>query len=298
MAKRISRASLVPLLREGADDVERALLVSARLEAPSDPLARARTLAAVKAASRTAAVAGAGALGWRWLRAISLAKVPWVAVGGVAGLVTAGGAIMVSQALAPPEEPSTSGAKARTVLPSAAPSARPIVAPSAPLAGERAEAPPSPRSSVPASTRPATPPVDTADAPRASPPARDDTPAASSGAGSGSAGVAGAAPFFAPAPAPAEHAPPATALHEEALLLESARAALAAGSTASAIAALDRYDARFSSGALAEEAAVLRVQALLAAHRPAEARQVTEDFARRRPASSYVPRMRALVDHE
>jgi len=73
---------------------------------------------------------------------------------------------------------------------------------------------------------------------------------------------------------------------------------MAAANPGGALATLDRYDARFPAGSLSEEAAVLRVQALLAARRAGEARSVTEDFARRHPASAYVPRMRALVGRE
>jgi outer membrane protein assembly factor BamD (BamD/ComL family) len=63
-----------------------------------------------------------------------------------------------------------------------------------------------------------------------------------------------------------------------------------------ALATLDRYDAAFAPGVLAEEAAVLRVTALMAGGKRAQARRLAEDFARRYPTSSYGPRVRALVE--
>jgi hypothetical protein len=94
--------------------------------------------------------------------------------------------------------------------------------------------------------------------------------------------------------APAPIAP--SSLRQEAALLASARESLAASHFDRALGSLDEYDARFASGALEEEAAVLRVEALLGGGHRDEARRVATDFERRHPASSYAPRMRARVD--
>jgi hypothetical protein len=77
-------------------------------------------------------------------------------------------------------------------------------------------------------------------------------------------GPAGDTPVMA-APAPAD------ALAEEIGLLDGARRALASGDSASALAALDRYDASPSKHVLESEALLLRVRALLRSERKSEA---------------------------
>jgi hypothetical protein len=88
---------------------------------------------------------------------------------------------------------------------------------------------------------------------------------------------------------------PRASLHDEAALLESVRASLAASSPSRALAALDLYDARFASGVLAQEAGVLRVEALLAGGDRIAAGRAAEAFARKYPTSSYVSRVRTLA---
>jgi outer membrane protein assembly factor BamD (BamD/ComL family) len=95
-------------------------------------------------------------------------------------------------------------------------------------------------------------------------------------------------------PRPTTPAPSST-LHDEAALLESVREAIAKSQVDRALSLLDAYDAQFAAGGLAEEAIVLRVQALLADGHRQEAQQTTADFERRHPESSYVPRLRALL---
>jgi hypothetical protein len=122
-------------------------------------------------------------------------------------------------------------------------------------------------------------------------PAVDPEP---TGAGALAGGVSGEGTSSPPPSQPT----PATTLREEAALLESVRESLAASRAATALDALDRYDGRFPSGALSEEAAVLRVEALLGVGRREEARRSVEQFAAKHPASSYVPRMRALLERK
>ena len=307
---------LVPLLREGADDVERALLAAARHDGPPDGVARRRTLAALRAASGTATVAGAGA-GWRWLHLLKPATLSWLAAGGLGAAVTFGaGAWLVRDRTPPPEVSSPRAAASAVVAPSLpVPASLPLV-PSV-----RAPAPPA---VAPAGTRPL------ASAPPASPPLRPGraaaralsgrpvpeppptgatpplSPLALPPAATREGGVTGspspasleavAAPPAIGAGSVAPPAPPSSSLRDEAALLESVRESLAASRAEDALGSLDAYDARFASGALEEEAAVLRVQALLARGRRDEARRISADFGRRHPASSYVRRMRSLVE--
>jgi outer membrane protein assembly factor BamD (BamD/ComL family) len=70
---------------------------------------------------------------------------------------------------------------------------------------------------------------------------------------------------------------------------------VARSDVATALDALDSYDRTFPSGTLAPEAAVLRVQALLARGDRAAAIALTDAFLRAHPASPYAAKMRALV---
>jgi hypothetical protein len=84
-------------------------------------------------------------------------------------------------------------------------------------------------------------------------------------------------------------------LREEAALLERARAAVTRADTPGALGVLDAYDVRFPTGTLRPEAAVLRVQALLARGDRGAAVAATNAFARANPSSPYLSRLRALV---
>ena len=303
---------LVPLLREGASDLERSLLAAAREDAPPNDRARAQTLKAVAALSSAGTAAVSGANGWRWLHLGPSAFRAWFAAG--IGVVAAagGGAIYVSETK--PEAPRTEivvpplSAPARNVpsVASAArpaettarppslsttPSARPeVVVPGAPTLLSRpahaTTAPPplvsKPRTNtiVPAETAPtrATEPAPSATAPAPVASAASDDQAASATSAS-----------IRPPP------PPASSLKAEAALLESVRSALASSRSDRALAALDEYAAHFPSGALSEEASVLRVEALLAAGRTDDARRAAALFEQTHPSSSYAPSLRARV---
>ena len=101
-----------------------------------------------------------------------------------------------------------------------------------------------------------------------------------------------------PASVPAPRAAPARAPSGtdsyalELKLLKPARAALARGDCASALAALTEHERRFRNGRLAEEREALRVTALSGAGRTDEARQVAGAFRKRYPQSVLLSRMK------
>jgi hypothetical protein len=329
-------SKLVPLLRRGADGLERQLLESARVDAPPNHAARARTLALLKAAS-SAAASGAGAAavgGVKGASVLGSLATKWFVISALGVSTVTGGALLVhrtlsrgspvaaSSALSSPSRGSLgspSGATAsRAVSPSpaiAVPASTPAVSeqPAAPAATPplspvvaQAVVPATPlRDPTPFLTPPAAPPAPTADM-NAVPgvpsslqvtaplPGGSALGAATAGASAVTAS-AGATSGGAPAASGAEAAPHETPLHEETALLESVREALTASQADRALAGLDRYDARFPAGALREEAAVLRAEALLAAGRREDARRWAARFLESHPSSYYAPSMRALL---
>jgi outer membrane protein assembly factor BamD (BamD/ComL family) len=77
--------------------------------------------------------------------------------------------------------------------------------------------------------------------------------------------------------------------------LQQARAALGAGDPARALSMLDAYVARFPHGAMAQEAAVLRIEALVrAGDRPA-AQRAADAYLTAHPQSPYMDRIRSLL---
>jgi hypothetical protein len=102
-------------------------------------------------------------------------------------------------------------------------------------------------------------------------------------------------PTAAPVLAPATPSEPGPTLADETAALDAVRVA-AQSSGAAALGLLDAYDRKFSSGSLRAEAAVLRVEALLAAGRRADAvalatRQISAD-----PQGAHAARLRSLVE--
>jgi len=113
-----------------------------------------------------------------------------------------------------------------------------------------------------------------------------------------------AEPPPAPPPAPDEtaaavEAPPPPIdprrLAAEVALLDRARAAVAAHDTAGALALLDEHRRSFGDGALVAEAEVVRIEALVAAHRTAEAAGLGRAFLTRFPHSPLAARVRSLI---
>lgn len=110
-------------------------------------------------------------------------------------------------------------------------------------------------------------------------------------------------PVLVPRPTPrAPHrrtssAPPAPhdTLAAELTALDGARSALATSEPAKAQALLDAYDADFPLGALREESAVIRIEALVANGRSDEARRRADLFVTSHPTSPHAPRLRRLL---
>jgi len=100
----------------------------------------------------------------------------------------------------------------------------------------------------------------------------------------------------APIPAASEPAPhratPQEAYALELELLSPARAAVARGDFASALAAIGEHERRFPAGRLAEEREALRVQALSGLHRTSDARTCAAAFRARFPGSILLSRMK------
>ncbi len=108
--------------------------------------------------------------------------------------------------------------------------------------------------------------------------------------------VAEPRPSTRPAPLPAVRPPPpppAPTLEEELAALRDARAALQAGNSDAALEQLDRYERR--GRRLRVEATVLRIEALAAAGRSAEATALARRFVVEHPTNPLVDRVRAII---
>jgi hypothetical protein len=105
------------------------------------------------------------------------------------------------------------------------------------------------------------------------------------------------------APAPPRAAAPSskvaaragTELPAELAMLKQARGALQAGDAASALSTLDRYHLQFPHGAMAPEAALLRIEALAKAGDHAAARRTADALLASDPESPYAARVRPLL---
>jgi outer membrane protein assembly factor BamD (BamD/ComL family) len=74
--------------------------------------------------------------------------------------------------------------------------------------------------------------------------------------------------------------------------LRAIRAALASQEPARALTLLDGFDSRFGAAALAEEAILLRVEALADSGRASEAQQLGAAFLAKNPESAYATGIR------
>ena len=215
---------------------------------------------AVQAAAAVAAPAGA-----------VMSPSVWFAASAVKWVVLASGAVAVAALVVAPgasRAPKAGGAEAPSVV---APSRAPAIAVGSALAPAHGAA------AEPVATAAPTP------EPKSPLAARTLTAAAPS------------VVLSAPASAAAASAPDDALIGRQVASLDRAREALGAGDTARALALLDEHDARFPGGALAEEAAVVRVKALLAAGRSAEAGALGRRFVEGHPSSPYAAQItRAL----
>ena len=97
-------------------------------------------------------------------------------------------------------------------------------------------------------------------------------------------------------PRTAAAAAPVDSLGEEAARLRSVREDISAGRTQQALRKLDQYDDRFGShGAMREEAAVTRVEALLQAGRTSEANTLGSRLLVERPDGAFARKLRSLL---
>jgi hypothetical protein len=266
------------LLEDGGSDLERALLHSARADAPS-PASRRKTLVvlglaggigaavttttAASTATTTALVKSAG----------TLALLKWVGAGVVCGAVTLG----IVNAVSPVDDGGlTRPSGAQQALADEGGGTRP----------GKALPPPKP----PVDDEGARPPVGDEGA---KPPVGDE--------GARPAEVTSAAPIAAEAapaasgPAPAVVKPAPTSLAEEVAALDGAREALVGGDAARALRALDDHDRRFSRGALGPEATVLRIEALVQRGDRAAATRLGTAFLAAHPRSPLAARLRTLL---
>ena len=85
-------------------------------------------------------------------------------------------------------------------------------------------------------------------------------------------------------------------IQEQIVLVDRARAAVAAQQPATALAALDEYQRRFPGGVLAQEATLLRIDALLARGDRASAARLGRQFLERYPRSPMAARVKTLID--
>jgi hypothetical protein len=134
-----------------------------------------------------------------------------------------------------------------------------------------------------------------AEPPRARP-APPETDELDDRAGSESAAVRGAAHVGA-ASQPASTTPAAgvSSLTEEVGLLDRARRSLTSGDASGAVRILDEYARRFPSPRLGPEAALVRVEALLALGRKLDARRLAESMLASQPDSAHAKRLRTLL---
>jgi hypothetical protein len=245
-------------LLEGGTSFERELLASARLDVGSESRLR-RTLVAMGAgaAASGAARGAAGALGAGGAGTVATLK--WLAI----AVVVAGGAsgaIAWSGARRAPTRAAT------PVAPSIASAAIAPVSPPGEPRRSSALGEDAPLVRVPAAPPPPMHRLATAGRPRPA----ESTPAA---------------------PAPAVDA----TLVAEIAALERARAAVRRRDAAAALRELDAYDRAFPSGALADEATVLRVDALSEGGSRAAAAALGWHFLATNPQSPHAAHVRSMI---
>jgi len=99
-----------------------------------------------------------------------------------------------------------------------------------------------------------------------------------------------------PEPRPARRASSGDELEAERIMLQRARAQLAAGDGKTALGAIERHARRFPGGALVEEREALAVRALLLTANHEAARARGAQFRRRYPQSIYLPAVEQALE--
>jgi hypothetical protein len=92
----------------------------------------------------------------------------------------------------------------------------------------------------------------------------------------------------------ASKVPSAYSLEEEVSAIDRARRGLAGGDWAGALQAVDAYVARLPAGALGEEAAEIRIEALYRSGKKAQADKLSTQVLAAHPTSLYARSVRAL----
>lgn len=241
------------------NDVRRALIDAAQGDGPSPAAtrrARSAALAVVGIAASTSAASAVSASAARWL-----ATLKWFGVGVVSGT----GLLIATQSLSEP--PSQ-----RLVVPSiaATPSTHSEPANLPSLATSAAAAHPSAAPSTSAAAVPVHP--QTVDLPSSE---------------------------LAPVPAAVDTSAPVlvtqASLADEVAALDEARKAMERSSPTGALAALDRYAARFPKGRLTHEATFIRIEALVQSGQREAAKSLADQLLANNPDSPLADRIRQLV---
>jgi TolA-binding protein len=248
-------------------DVRRALLDSARHDAPTAQAIRRTRTAVLLAMTTAASTTAATAMSTTAARWITMLK--WLGVGTLGGLTTVG-AIHVASHHAQsgavsmqPQLPKGADQTATPRSPLSAVSGFPI-----------AQSAPPPSAPDPSVTEHAAPAPSQQSESRPAGPSLLETP---------------------PAPAPAASSSAGASLAQEVAMLDEARRALAQGRAGEALAALDRYRRDYPSGRLGQEATFVRIQALSMQGNTAAARSVAEQFLQTSPTSPLADRVRAVL---
>jgi hypothetical protein len=278
--------------RPSANEVERLLLQAARIEAPPGSKERALLVASSaisgSGGSATGAAAGKGAAA-SITKTGSLAMLKWVGVAGIVGVGAVTGAMSIRDASL--GATASIGAISATLSPTTG--ARGIARSNQAEAVESSprRGPPS-LEDAPTSLQP--PALTTAAAPaiaRQVGEASRTTPAATRTVAS----AMGDHPGTSDAPGTAVPEPRASTVRSELAMLDAARGAMAAGAPHRALSILDAYSTRFPSGAMAPEAAVLRVEGLVKAGDRAAAKRLADAILANDPGSPYLERLESML---
>ena len=300
---------LIRLLESSDDELELALLQSARDDAPdqaglhatalalgltattakvlADSLAASQavghSVASTHAASAGAALGGSGASAAASIGSASVASVAKFLAAGA--LVSFGAMTTIDRAFFAPEPARSSS--------TAAPRAAAPAAPGAPLTPDRAA--PGALPDAPADLDPIREAPVEASSPKPTHLKREETP----GLRGATAPLPPAAPAVEPSPLPdatASAAPPSNAsLAAEIRLLDRTRAALGAGNAASARSLLRAYDDSRPSAVLRHEANLLRVRLLLAEGDRSGAASLARRIIAQNPESHHGDSLRSLA---
>ncbi len=297
-------SELKRLIDSEVSDFERELLSSADRDAPG-PSAMKKTLLSLGVASAVTAGAGstalagaAGATGWKLL-GMSVGK--WVSIGVLSTLAVGGGVVATHRARmasTPSEQPiaAAPGAPKVSTMSNAAAeqTATPIPSEtSTPTATELAATPPAPSAPVPVMNSVASLKIERDEQRRVSPIER--APTGSTEAAVVNESVPHDSASWSAYPPPPPPASSGTTILQEIAELDRARGALSGGQPEAALQALDDHSARFKNAALAPEAMLTRIEALVALGRHEQAQALAATLLAQPGGQTYAARIRSLL---